>query len=160
MRQWCSWRGLRLIPDNVEENLFKIALIFSHQFGNTTFDPELAFIDDSNTVAHGFDFTQLMRGKQNGLAFVFQALDDLADLHATQRIEPAGRLIENEQIGIVNEGLRQANALLHPFRVGLNRSFAGGFQLDKFHKLVNAPISFGARYAEDAGIESEQFLSS
>ena len=53
----------------------------------------------------------------------FQALDDFTDFHPANRVEAAGRLVENEQIGIVDERLREADALLHAFGIRFDRTF-------------------------------------
>ena len=119
---------------------------------------EFALVDDGHAVANGFHFAQLVRGKEHGFALVFQALDDFADFHAAQRIEAAGRFIENQQIGIVDERLREADALLHSFGIGFDGTFAGLLQFDQLEQLVNAFVRFRSRQAENARVKPEQFL--
>ena len=99
-----------------------------------------------------------MGGEEDGFALVLEALDDLADLHAAERIEAAGGLVEDQQVGIVDQRLGQADALLHALGVGLDGALAGVFQLDQLEQLVNAAVRLGARDAEDARVEAEQFL--
>ena len=52
----------------------------------------------------------------------------------------------------------QANALLHPFRVGFERAAAGGFEFDEFEDLVDPMFQLGAPEAEDSAIETKDFF--
>ena len=99
---------------------------------------EFALVDDGHAVADGFHFAQFVRRKENGFALVFQALDDFADFHAAQRVQAAGRFVQNQQVGIVDERLREADALLHAFGIGFDEAFAGGFQFHEFEQAINA----------------------
>ena len=99
-----------------------------------------------------------MRGKENRPAFILQAPDDLAHFHPSNGIQAAGRLIEDEQVWIVDQRLGQADALLHPLRVSLNWSLPRRLQLDQFEHGVDPPISLRPWQAEDARIETQQFL--
>jgi len=99
-----------------------------------------------------------VRRKEHGFALVLQALDDFADLHAAQRVEAAGRLVKNQQIGIVDERLSQADALLHAFGIRFDGTFARVFEFDQLEQLVNAFIRLGARQAENFGVKPEQLL--
>jgi hypothetical protein len=89
-----------------------------------------------------------VRRKEHGLALVFQALDDFTDFHAAQRVEAAGRFVENQQIGIVDERLREADALLHAFGIGFDGTFARRLQFNELEQLVNALVRFRRRQAK------------
>ena len=115
-------------------------------------------MDDGHPVADGFHFAELVRRKENGFALVFQALDDLADFHAAERVEAAGGFVQNQQIGIVDERLCQADALLHAFGIGFNRAFAGGFEFHQLQQLVNAPVRLRPGDAENFRVKAQQLL--
>ena len=85
---------------------------------------EFALMDDGHAVANRLDFAEFVRGKENGFALVLQPLDDFADFHAAQGIKAAGGFVEDEQIGIVDQRLGEADALLHAFGIGFDRTFA------------------------------------
>ena len=78
---------------------------------------DVAFIDDDHPVAHGLNFLHDMAGEQDGL-FAAQLLDQLSDLHDLVGIESAGGFVQNQYIGIVQNGLREAYALLVAFGEG------------------------------------------
>ena len=83
--------------------------------------------------------------KKTVLPFLLQPLDDLAHLHAAQRVQAAGRLVEDQQVRVVDQGLGQSHPLLHALGIGLDGALAGGFQLDELQQLVNPPVRLGAR---------------
>src|SRR6266705_1097565 len=111
---------LRLIADNIEKNLLQIRLMLRDQVVNPAFDFQLPLVDDGDAVADGLDFAQFVGGEENGFAFVSEALDDFAHLHAAQWVQAASGFVQDEKVGVVNEGLGQADALLHAFGVGFD----------------------------------------
>ena len=72
-----------------------------------------------------------MGRKEDSLALVLEPLNDLAHFHAAERVQAAGRLVEDEQVRFVDQGLGQPHPLLHAFGIGLDGALAGGFQLDQ-----------------------------
>ena len=74
---------------------------------------EFSLADDGHPVANRFHLAEFMRGKEDCLSFVFQPVNDLPHFHLSDRIQTAGRLIENEQIRVVDQRLGKANPLLH-----------------------------------------------
>src|SRR4051812_3007698 len=84
-----------LIPDDLQENIFQVALVLFHQLRYPPFNFELSLVHDRDPVADRFHFAQLMRGKENRFAHLLQALNDLANFHPTDRVQSARRLIQN-----------------------------------------------------------------
>ena len=119
---------------------------------------EFALVHDGHAVAYGLNLAEFVRGEEDRFALVLEALDDFADFHAAQRVEAARRLVEDEQIGIVDEGLGEADPLLHALRIGFDRAFARVFQFNQLQQPVNALVGFAARQAEDFRIKAEQLL--
>ena len=70
----------------------------------------LAFVDDDHLLAGLLDFRQDV-GAQNDGVIAGKALDQIARLVDLLGVETRGRLVENQYVGIVNDGLRQADAL-------------------------------------------------
>ena len=70
-------------------------------------------------ITDSLDLAQLMRGEKNRFAFVLQPLDDLADFHAAEGIQSAGGFIQDQQVRIIDQSLRQTYTLLHTLRICL-----------------------------------------
>ena len=64
--------------------------------------------------------------------------DQLEHLVAALRVHAVGRLVEEQQVGIVDERLRQLDALLHAGRVGLDVAVARLAEADVVQHLVRA----------------------
>src|SRR5437879_3972781 len=79
----------------------------------------LSLLENQHFITSVFDIAQKM-GTQNDPHF--SSISNLAD-HADhalsrRRIEPVRRLVENQQLGPVDDRLRQLSQLLHAQRVG------------------------------------------
>ena len=75
---------------------------------------DLAFVDDDHLLAGLADFGKDVRAQNDGV-IAGQALDQVARLIDLLGIEARGRLVEDQHIGIVDDGLRQADALAVAF---------------------------------------------
>jgi len=69
-------------------------------------------------VADLLDLAQQVGGDHHGPAFGGDAGDQFPDLPDAGRVEPIGRLVEDEQFGVAQQSGRDAEPLLHPERVG------------------------------------------
>jgi hypothetical protein len=73
----------------------------------------LALPDENHFVARDLDFAQQMRiEKYRGAALPLGA-QNVAHQPTPHRAEPGGRLVEEDQLWLVNQRLRQPNALQH-----------------------------------------------
>src|SRR5437867_5151946 len=157
-RGYQAKRGLRWIADNLQKDLFQVRLVFFDQIGNAPFDLQLALMDDRHPIANRFDFAEFVRGEKDRLALVLQPLNDFAHLHAAKRVQAAGGLVQDQQVGIIDQRLSQTDALLHAFGIGFDRAFARGLQFHQLEQAVDAPVRLGAGEAENAGIKAQQFF--
>ena len=73
---------------------------------------DAALLDDGDEVAHLGELRQDVRAEENGLAVRRQLPNQRPEFDARARIEVRGRLVENQQLGIVNEGAAERDALL------------------------------------------------
>ena len=97
-------------------------------------------------VAGVFDVRQQMRRQDEVDALVVAEIaDELEHLVAPLGIHPVGRLVEKQQIGIVDERLRQLDALLHAGRVRLDIPVARFAEPDIEQHLVRALHGVDAR---------------
>ena len=76
---------------------------------------ELPAVDDDDTVADLAHLGEDMARENHGL-FAAEIPDELPDLDDLLRVEAEGRLIEDENLGIVQYRLGDAHALLVPLR--------------------------------------------
>src|SRR5215510_14545677 len=70
---------------------------------------------DLDTVTNGLDLRQYVRRKNDRAAFA-QLADQRSDLANLQRIQPNRRLVQDDDIRVVDDRLRDADALLEAFR--------------------------------------------
>ena len=84
--------------------------------------------------------------------------DERPDVAPAERIEARHRLVEEDQFGLVDEGLREADALQHAFRELAQReaSFAGDAHPVEQAGHALAPLL--AAQAEEAGEVGQQLL--
>jgi len=66
-----------------------------------------------------------------------------AHLHPANRVEAARGFVEDQQVGIVDERLGQADPLLHALGIGPDGPPARRFQFHQLEHGVNAPFRFG-----------------
>ena len=74
------------------------------------------FREDRHAAAQRLGVAQDVRAEEHGAAAIAQPQDQRADVAAAERIEPGHRLVEDHELGIVEERLRDADALQHPLR--------------------------------------------
>ena len=83
---------------------------------------------------------------QNNRVFACEAVNQISGFRDLLGIESGGWLVENENVGVVNDGLRQANALPVAFR-----QLRDQFTLDvadgtTLHHLFCSALYLGFRY--------------
>ncbi len=83
--------------------------------GALRLDPTAA--DDHHPVGDGLDLGQQMRGEQHGAAAVGEAAQQPAHPAHALRIETVGGLVENQDLGVAEQGVGEAEALAHAERV-------------------------------------------
>ena len=74
---------------------------------------QLAGVDDRDAIAEALGFFHVMRRVDDRAAFAMQRLDALEDLVARLRIDADGRLVEQQQFGIVQDRGGQIEPPLH-----------------------------------------------
>src|SRR6266404_5801182 len=71
---------------------------------------QLALVNDDDLFAGLLDFRQNVRAEDDGVV-AGEALDELASIVDLLGVEAGGGLVENEHVGIMDDGLREADAL-------------------------------------------------
>ena len=128
------------------------------QFGGGFVCDHPALRDDDNAGADGIDFFENMRRENDGF-ILRHALDERAHLVLLIGVEPVRRFVEDERRRIVQQRLREADALFVAFRERFNDLLAHGHQLRARNRQIDlsAPGGRGAE-AADFGDEAEVFL--
>ncbi len=98
--------------------------------------------DDRDPVADQLDLAQQVRVEQDGDAAAAQLLEQAADDPPADRVEGAGRLVEQQQARAADQRLGDPEPLLHPLRHRLD-PLAGGLaeldQVEQLRPLLRAP---------------------
>ena len=105
--------------------------------------------------------TSYSRWLQNSTVFPRLERDDQV-LHFARadRIESGGRLVEQDQIGVVDQGLCQADAPSHAFGVFAQLAFSGlGIEPDDVEQFRNSSIQLFARDLEKPAVEFQRLFA-
>ena len=78
--------------------------------GNRALGDDPAVGDDGEAVAQAFGLVHIVGGQENRLAQLSEASNHLPGVAAGGRIEAAGRLVEEEQVGVAGQGKREVEA--------------------------------------------------
>src|SRR5215468_8180227 len=99
-----------------------------------------------------------MRRKEDRFPFVFQTLNYRAHFHPPEWVKSTGRFVQNQEVRIINQRLREPNSLLHSFRISLQWPLASGFQFDKFQQLIDSLLCNCALDAKNFRVEAQNLL--
>jgi len=72
---------------------------------------DVTMVHDRDVVAEQVSLLHIMRGQHHGLAAGLDRLHQIPEIAPRLRIEAGGRLVEEQQVGIVDQGDRQQHAL-------------------------------------------------
>lgn len=96
------------------------------------FEYHAPLMDDPHAIADLFNIGEDVGAEKQRLALAFQFLEDILDHSATERIEAAAGLVEDEKFGIVKHGGSERQTLLHTFRASTDVLFAVAGQINEF----------------------------
>src|SRR6185437_4132365 len=77
---------------------------------------ERALLDDSDAIANLFHFGENVRAEENGFALRFERENQFANFFSADGVQAGRRFIENDELRIVHQRLREADALDHATR--------------------------------------------
>ena len=101
--------------------------------------------DDGDAAAEGLRVGEDVRAEEDRAALIAQLEDQRADVAAAERIEPGHRLVEEDHLGIVDERLRDADALHHPLRELAQLQPAFGADADAIEQRRHPRLRSAAR---------------
>jgi hypothetical protein len=79
---------------------------------------QLPLLHDGDPVAHHLDLAQQVRVDKHRRPLAPAVLDDLPDLPPADRVHPVRRLVQENQLRVVEDGLGDPGPLLHALGVG------------------------------------------
>ena len=127
--------------------------------GNVALADHFAALEDGDAVTNKFDLAKQMRVQKNRLSFPLQLLQDLPDLAAADRVNAVGGLVKKDEFRIVQQSLRQADALLHPFGIGAHLVVHAVLQADQLQHLGDALPQLSPGHLQERAIELKQAVA-
>jgi len=119
---------------------------------DVAFGQDAAVVDQQDVRRHRLDLVEDVARDDDVLAGARPVLDEPNGLAAHQRIHPGERLVEDQQFRIVDERLRQLDALPHALAVGADLLVRGVHQID----ALNRAFRRGIRVAVVEAVEAHQ----
>src|SRR6266704_1370194 len=117
---------------------------------------DFAFLDEDHLVAGDFHFAeQVGIQKYSGAAVALRA-NDVAHEAPAHGVEARGGLVKKNQLRLVNQGLRQANALEHSFGKFAKPLFPVRSEADEIKKGGDALAETGLGHAAKASMELQE----
>ena len=92
--------------------------------------------DDADAVGERLDLAEDVAGEQHGAALAAQVLDDAAEDRLHQRVQPGGRLVEQEQLDVGGQGGDEGDLL--PVALGVGAALLGRVELEPLDEVVPA----------------------
>jgi hypothetical protein len=116
---------------------------------------DFALDHDRDAVADHLELAEQVRVDEDGAALVFELLADLADVAAALGVDAVGGLVEQDEVGVVHEGLGEADALAHALGVLLDALLGPVLHADEVEELVDALLAVLAGDAGHGAVEIE-----
>ncbi len=92
-------------------------------------------IDDDDAVREAVRFLEVLRGEEHRGAGVDELLDHVPQLGSPLGVEAGGRLVEEQDGGLVDERRGQVESSAHPTGVGAHEAVGGVDQVEPFEQL-------------------------
>ena len=127
------------------------------QITRTALGDFLAVVNHCEARAKPLGFFHEVRGEDQGLALRHQLAQAFPDHVARLRIEAGGRLVEDDEIRIVDQGARQREAAFHAAGQGLNPRVALRRKVGEIEQRRNARARGGVRQAEVTSVHQQIF---
>ena len=117
---------------------------------------DLAVIDDDDPIRDHFDFRENMGGNEDRVV-QGEAFDQLPDLADLDRIEAVGWLVEDEELGLVDEGISQADPLAVTLGEGFDHFPADAFESAGIDDMGDLTAGFAAFESFELSAERKIF---
>src|SRR6187402_2450993 len=111
--------------------------------GGRVVGDEFALRDDDGARAHRVHFFEDVCGDDDGL-LLRDFTDERADLVLLQRVEAVGGLVEDQDLRVMDDGLRQPDAALETLRERFDGLRDDGFELEPADDVIEPRFSVRA----------------
>ena len=118
-----------------------------------------AAVDDPDVVGELVGLLQVLGGEEDGRALVVQRPHLLPDRLAADRVEAGGRLVEEEDAGLVDQRRGEVEAALHPARVAADPAVGRRGQVDPLEQIVGAPLALLGGDALQGRLQADQLAA-
>jgi hypothetical protein len=92
-------------------------------------------VDDDDVVGEAIGLLHVLRRQEDGRAAAHQFRDRRPHLRAAARVEARGRLVEEYDLGLRDQGRGEVEPAPHPAGVGLRRPVARVDQVERLEEL-------------------------
>ena len=99
-----------------------------------------------------------MAAQDDGLAAPGQGQDQVLDFPAADGVQPGRRLVQDDQVGVVDERLGQTDAPLHALGELAHHPRADLAQADHFQQLLVALLALGRRQIKEIPEKIQRFV--
>ena len=126
---------LRFSDDFDFQTALGVIGMLANQFIDGSDSPELSQCHYCDAIADQLDFLKDVAVEKNRLTPFLEPVQNIADLRASHRIQTIRWLVENQQVRVVQHGLREPQALPHPLRVPANRFMLTTAEADELKQI-------------------------
>ena len=95
-----------------------------------------AVVDDRDAVAELVGLLEVLRREEDRRALAVDPAQLLPDRQPAGRVEAGGRLVEEQDLGLVHERRREVEPALHAAGVALDHAVGGVLELDQLEQLL------------------------
>ena len=146
--------------DAAGDNQLPAARAKCEHVGQAAVSDEAALGENRDAVAQRLGVAQDVRAEEDRAAAIAQIENQRSHVAATERIEAGHRLVEDDELGIVDERLGDAHALKHALRELPQLEPAFAADADLVEQTARAGATIAARVAEEPREIRQQFLGS
>ena len=118
---------------------------------------DFAVLDEHDGVTGDFDFAEKVGIEEHGGASFSLVANDVANEPAAHRVEAGCGLIEEDEFGLMDESLSEADALQHAFRKAAEAAVAMRGEADEIEISGNTVAELGRSESAEAAMKREQF---
>ena len=115
------------------------ALDFAQKLFRRRVRDQRSLRDDRNVGCRRFHVGHDV-GRKNHDAFAGELRQQVAKAHSLLRIEAGSRFVDDQQLRIIEQRLRDSDALLHATGEAAQRAFADVGEIDELKEFVNPPF--------------------
>ena len=120
---------------------------------------EAPLVDDQGAVADALDDVEHVRAVEDGLPLGGESGDEVAHQDAGVDVQARQRLVEQQQVGVVEEGRAQQHLLPHPLGVGVERGHPVLGEAELRQEAVDARLQAMLGHLLQAADEGQELLA-